>query len=64
VRSLAGFERESIPAGASKDVTIHIAPRQLEYWSTKEGKWLRPEGKRTLSVGASSRDLRLKRVIE
>jgi beta-glucosidase len=64
VRSLAGFERQSIPAGASKDVTIHVAPRQLEYWSTKEGKWLRPEGKRTLSVGASSRDLRLDQVID
>ncbi|MGB6728776.1 MAG: glycoside hydrolase family 3 C-terminal domain-containing protein [Terracidiphilus sp.] len=64
VRELAGFERESIPAGASKDVTIHVAPRQLEYWSTKEAKWLRPEGKRTLSVGASSRDLRLEQVID
>jgi beta-glucosidase len=59
VRTFAGFERETISAGASKDVTIHVAPRQLEYWSTQEGKWLRPAGKRTLSVGASSRDLRL-----
>jgi beta-glucosidase len=64
VRSLAGFERESISAGTSKDVTIHVAPRQLEYWSTKEGKWLRPSGKRTLSVGASSRDLKLEQVID
>jgi beta-glucosidase len=64
VRSLAGFERESIPAGASKDVTIRVASRQLEYWSTKDGKWLRPTGKRTLSVGASSGDLRLKQVID
>jgi beta-glucosidase len=64
VRTLAGFERESIPAGASKDVTIHVAPRQLEYWSTQEGKWLRPAGPRTLSVGASSRDLRLEQIID
>jgi beta-glucosidase len=64
VRALVGFERESIPAGASKDVTIHVAPRQLEYWSTKEEKWLRPVGKRTLSVGASSRDLRLQQSID
>ena len=64
VRTLAGFEREAIPAGAAKDVTIHVAPRQLEYWSTQEGKWLRPPGRRTLSVGASSRDLRLEQVID
>jgi beta-glucosidase len=64
VRSLAGFEREPIPAGTSKAVTIHIAARQLEYWSTKEGKWLRPTGQRTLSVGASSRDLRLEQAID
>ncbi|MGB8031336.1 MAG: glycoside hydrolase family 3 C-terminal domain-containing protein [Terracidiphilus sp.] len=64
VRALAGFERERIPVGATKDVTIHVAPRQLEYWSTQEGKWVRPVGKRTLSVGASSRDLRLEQVID
>ena len=64
VRTLAGFERKPIPAGTSKEVTIHVASRQLEYWSTKEGKWVRAAGKRTLSVGASSRDLRLEQVID
>jgi beta-glucosidase len=64
VRALAGFERVAIAAGASKDVTIHVAPRQLQYWSTKEGKWATAAGKRTLSVGASSRDLRLEQTVE
>jgi beta-glucosidase len=64
VRALAGFERETIPVGVSKDVTIHVAPRQLQYWSTKEGKWVTVVGKRTLSVGASSRDLRLEQTID
>jgi beta-glucosidase len=64
VRTLAGFERETIPAGATKNVTIHVAPCQLEYGSTQEGEWLRPAGKRTFSVGASSRDLRLEQVID
>jgi beta-glucosidase len=63
VRALAGFERERIPAGTAKDVTIHVPARQLEYWSTKEGKWVRASGKRVLSVGASSRDLRLEQTI-
>jgi len=63
VWTLAGFERETIPAGGSKDIMIHVAPRQLQYWSSREGKWVRA-GKRTLSVGASSRDLRLKQTID
>lgn len=64
VRALVGFVRETIPAGASKDVTIHVAPRQLQYWSTKQEKWAMATGKRVLSVGASSRDLRLEQTIE
>jgi len=63
VQALVGFERERIPRGASKDVTIHVAPRQLQYWSTKEQRWVRALGKRVLSVGASSRDLRLQQTI-
>jgi len=63
VRALAGFKRERVPAGPAKEVTIHVPARQLEYWSTKEGKWVRASGKRVLSVGASSRDLRLEQTI-
>lgn len=64
VRALAGFQRVTIPAGVAKHVTIHVAPRQLEYWSTKEQRWVRASGKRVLSVGASSRDLRLQQTID
>lgn len=63
VRALVGFERERIPAGASKAITIHVAPRQLQYWSTKEQTWVRASGQRVVSVGASSRDLRLQQTI-
>lgn len=64
VRALAGFERETIAAGASKEVTIHVALRQLQYWSTREQKWMTAPGKRTLGVGASSRDVRLEQTID
>jgi beta-glucosidase len=63
VRALAGFERATIPAGVAKRVTIHVVPRQLQYWSTKDGKWM-TAGARVLSVGASSRDLRLEQIID
>jgi beta-glucosidase len=63
VRALAGFDRVHLAAGESKPVILHVAPRQLQYWSTKEGKWVTATGKRTLSVGASSRDLRVEQSI-
>lgn len=59
VRSLAAFDRVSIPAGHNKTVTLHVAPRQLQDWSTAASKWVTASGQRTVSVGTSSRDLRL-----
>ena len=64
VRSFAAFDRIHLAAGESKTVTLHVAPRQLQYWSTKDGKWMTAAGKRTVSVGASSRDLRLNQTID
>ncbi len=63
VRALAGFERVNIPAGDARNVVIHVPPRQLQYWTTRQQKWVRAAGKRMLSVGASSGDLRLQQTI-
>lgn len=64
IRALAAFDRVSIPAGESKTVTLHVEPRQLQYWSTAAGKWMTPSGPRAVSVGASSRDLRLEATVD
>jgi beta-glucosidase len=64
VRALVAFDRIHLTAGEAKTVTLHVAPRQLQYWSTKEGKWVAATGKRTVSVGASSRDLRVEQSID
>jgi beta-glucosidase len=64
VRSLASFDRIHFDAGESKTVTLHVPLRQLQYWSTADGKWITATGKRTVSVGASSRDLRLDQTID
>ena len=64
VRALVGFDRVHLTAGQSKAVTIHVPERQLQYWSTKDGKWVLASGKRTVSVGGSSRDLRLNQTVE
>jgi beta-glucosidase len=64
VRALVAFDRVHIPAGATQQVNLHVAPRQLQYWSTSVSKWVTATGQRTVSVGASSRDLRLNQTIE
>jgi beta-glucosidase len=64
VRALVAFDRIHLAPGESKEVTLHVEPRQLQYWSTKDQKWTTPSGKRTISIGASSRDLRLHQDID
>ncbi len=59
-RTLAAFDRVSLGAGETKDVMLHVALRQLEYWLTAQGRWALAAGPRTVDVGASSRDLRVK----
>jgi beta-glucosidase len=63
-RSLAAFERIHLKAGETKTIHLHVAHRQLQYWSAASRKWVTANGKRTVSVGASSRDLRLEQTVE
>jgi beta-glucosidase len=63
VRSLAAFTRVTLKPGRRARVTLRIAPRQLSFWSVAGHKWVIAGGRRTVSVGASSRDLRLRRAI-
>lgn len=64
VRTLVAFDRVNIPAGETRSVTLHVPLRQLQYWSTQDQRWEMPGGKRTLSVGSSSRSLPLHEEID
>ncbi len=64
VRALAAFDRVHVRAGETKAVMLHVAERQMQYWSTREQQWISPTGKRVVSIGASSRDLPLMQEIE
>ncbi len=55
VRALVAFDRVTIPSGETRTVTMHVPLRELQYWSTHDQKWIVAPGKRTLSVGGSSR---------
>ena len=64
VRALAAFDRVHLKAGESCNVTLHIARRAFEYWSTSSARWMTAGGQREIHVGASSRDLRLNAELE
>lgn len=60
VKVLRGFEKVELDAGKSVDVKIELTRKDLSYWS-RRGNWVMPtEGKFTVLVGTSSRDLPLK----
>jgi hypothetical protein len=59
VRGLAGFDRISLSPHETKHVTIHLGARAFQYWDAAADEWATAWGDRTVSVGSSSRDLRL-----
>jgi beta-glucosidase len=58
VRILRGFQKPSIPAGASATVTFSLRRRDISYWDVVAQKWAIAAGEYTFSVGSSSRDIR------
>ena len=61
VRALADFERITLHPGETKRVRLHVPPERLRYWSIADNAWRTVTSARMLYIGASSRDLRLKR---
>ena len=59
VKNLSGFDRISLTPGQRKHVAIDIADRAFQYWDVNTHAWTTAWGTRTISVGASSRDIRL-----
>ncbi|MGI5452936.1 beta-glucosidase [Streptomyces sp. CA-249302] len=64
VRALGGFRRISLRAGERRRVEVEVSARTLSSWDPKRHDWVLGGGRRTLWVGASSRDLRLRTSVE
>jgi len=64
VRKLIAFDRVTLKAGETATIRLHAPARQLQSWSVVRHAWITPAGSRTVSVGTSSRDLRLKQGID
>jgi beta-glucosidase len=64
VRKLIAFDRVALKAGETKTIRLHAPARQLQSWSVARHAWITATGSRTVSVGASSRDLRLEQAVD
>jgi beta-glucosidase len=58
-KTLAGFQPVTLSPRQATIITIDVSPRELSYWSTREGHWVLGTGERSVLVGSSSRDIRL-----
>lgn len=58
-KQLRGFQKANITAGGSAKVTFNLRRKDLSYWDSGSQKWVMPTGSFAVSVGASSRDIRL-----
>ncbi|PPQ72451.1 hypothetical protein CVT24_003117, partial [Panaeolus cyanescens] len=57
---LRGFDSVLLNPGQKKSVTITLSRYDLSIWDTQNQGWRRPDGTFGVTVGASSRDARLK----
>jgi beta-glucosidase len=60
VRALVGFARLDLAPGQAQRVTVHVGRRERSYWSVLRNDWAVVPGTRSIFVGSSSRDLRLR----
>ena len=58
-KQLRGFQKLSLAPGKSGTVTFQLRRKDLSYWDVGAQKWMVPEGRFAVFVGASSRDIRL-----
>ncbi|KAJ7728884.1 glycoside hydrolase family 3 protein [Mycena metata] len=56
---LRGFDDILLGPGASQQVVMTLAQREMSIWDTPTQSWVRPSGTFSVFVGASSRDIRL-----
>ncbi|TAQ89652.1 hypothetical protein B7494_g2006 [Chlorociboria aeruginascens] len=62
VKVLRGFEKVGLEIGEKKNVVFQLTRRDVSFWDTVEQDWRLPEGEFELSVGFSSRDLRISKI--
>ena len=63
VRELKGFAKVSLQAGETKELTFTLGERAFAFYDAEKGKWNTTPGEYQISIGASSRDMRLTQMV-
>lgn len=64
VRVLGGYRRLALGPGEHRRITVHIAARTLSSWDPERHDWVLGTGRRSVWIGASAADLRLRTTVE
>jgi beta-glucosidase len=64
VKELKGFAKVFLSPGESKQATLSLDRKSFAYFDSRTSQWRTDSGKYVISIGGSSRDLRLKQSIE
>jgi len=62
-QTLVGFDRVSLKAGETRDVSIIVPLRKLQYWAVKTQSWALPRGPRTLKLASASDNVRASQAV-
>ncbi|WP_160573868.1 beta-glucosidase [Actinomadura physcomitrii] len=57
-KRLIGFQKVSLEPGRSKKISVTVPRQRLAIWDTTAHRWKVPSGRYTVSIAASSRDIR------
>ncbi len=63
VRELKGFEKIYLEPGEEREITVILDRRAFSYYSVGDAAWTIEPGSYHISVGSSSRDIRLRGVV-
>jgi beta-glucosidase len=64
VKELKGFRKVDLLQGHSQLVSIELKKKDFSFWNPNTKDWFAEKGKFIISIGSSSRDIRLKKEIE
>ncbi|KAJ6201940.1 beta-glucosidase [Bipolaris maydis] len=59
VQVLRGFDKVSIDAGQTKNITFPLMRRDVSFWDVVQQQWIIPSGQFQARAGFSSRDIRV-----
>jgi len=63
-RELKGFSKVALEPGETRTVQFTLTPRALAYFDVTGRQWKADQGEYQIEIGASSRDLRLKSLLQ